>query len=177
MDGLQLDMDGRSVLDLSNRTHTVLVLLQLPAERGGGLAQVFDCCVQVLDRVQGASFQIIHRLHDFGKVTGSTFYLRLARPIAALLVAEVEVLHQQVGQRGFLRFFQSIQKKLLLFVQICNPVLQSPDGAADGLHQAVGGTNIPIEISEKGFNSSFFHLVCGRAEMDGRNLLHSLTLE
>ena len=177
MDGLQLGMDSGSVLDLSDCPHTVLVLLQLLAERGGGLAQVFDCCVQVLDRVQGASFQIIHRLHDFGKVTGGTFYLRPTRPVAALLIAEVEVVHQKVGKLWLLGLFQCIQKELLLFGQVCDPALQTADGAADGLHQAVGCTNIPIEISEKGFNSSFFHLVCGRAEMDGRNLLHTLTFK
>ena len=121
MNGLQLGMDGSSILDLGNRTHPALVLLQLLAERGGGLAQVFDCGVQVLDRVQGVSFQIIDCLHDFGKVTGSTFYLRLARPIAALLIAEVEVVHQQVGQRWLLGLFQCIQKNLLLFVQVCDP--------------------------------------------------------
>ena len=170
-------MDGRSVLDLSNRTHPVLVLLQLLAERGGGLAQVFDCGVQVLDRVQGVSFQIIDCLHDFGKVTGSTFYLRLARPIAALLIAEVEIIHQQVGQRGFLRLFQSVQKKLLLFIQICDPALQTTDGTADGLHQAVSGSNIPVQVAEKGLHPTLFHLVCGGAEMDGRYLLDALPLK
>ena len=37
VDGLQLGMDGGSVLDLGDCPHPVLVLLQLPAERGGGL--------------------------------------------------------------------------------------------------------------------------------------------
>ena len=37
MDGLQLGMDGGSILDLSDCPHTVFVLLQLSAERGGGL--------------------------------------------------------------------------------------------------------------------------------------------
>ena len=123
------------------------------------------------------SFQIIDRLHDFCKVTGCAFYLRLTRPFAALLIAEVEVVHQQIGQRGFLCLFQCIQKNLLLFGQVCDPALQPTDGAADGLHQAVGSANIPIEISEKGFDSSLLHLVSSGAEMDGRNLLHSLPLE
>ena len=37
VDGLQLGMDGGSVLDLGDCPHTVFVLLQLPAERGGSL--------------------------------------------------------------------------------------------------------------------------------------------
>ena len=37
MDGLQLGMNGGSILDLSDCPHTVFVLLQLSAERGGGL--------------------------------------------------------------------------------------------------------------------------------------------
>ena len=37
MDGLQLGMDGGSVLDLGDCPHTVFVLLQLPAERSDGL--------------------------------------------------------------------------------------------------------------------------------------------
>ena len=37
IDGLQLGMDGGSVLDLSDCPHTVFVLLQLFAERSGGL--------------------------------------------------------------------------------------------------------------------------------------------
>ena len=77
-------------------------------------------------------FQIVHRLFDFLKVSESTFQFCLARPIAPLLVAKVEVIHQQVGQRGFFRLFQSVQKKLLLFIQVCNPALQPTDGAADG---------------------------------------------
>ena len=101
----------------------------------------------------------------------------LARPIAALLVAKIEVIYQQVGQRGLLRLFQSVQKKLLLFVQVCDPALQPTNCAADGLHQTIGCTNIPIEISEKGFDSSLLHLVSSGAEMHGRNLLHSLPLE
>ena len=101
----------------------------------------------------------------------------LARPIAALLIAEIEVVHQQVGQRWFFRLFQSVQKKLLLFIQVCDPALQPPDGVADGLHQAVGSANIPVEISKKGFDSSLFHLVSSGAEMHSRYLLHSLTLE
>ena len=177
MDGLQLGMDGSSVFDLGDFPHPVLVLLQLLAERGGGLAQVFDCGVQVLDRVQRMGFQIIDRLHDFGKVTGSTFYLRLARPIVALFVAEVEVVHQQIGQCWLLGLFQCVQKNLLLLRQVCDPALQPPDGAADGLHQAVGGSNVPVEISEKSFDSSLLHLVSSRAEMHSRYLLHSLTLK
>ena len=175
--GLQLGMDGSSVFDLGNRTHSILVPLQLLAERGGGLAQVFDCGVQVLDRVQRMGFQILDRLHDLGKVTGSTFYLRLARPIAALLIAEVEVVHQQIGQCWLFRFFQSVQKKLLLFIQICDPALQPTDGVTNGLHQAVGGANVPVEVSEKSFDSSLLHLMCRRAKMHGRYLLHSLTLK
>ena len=37
MDGLQLGMDGGSILDLGDCPHTVFILFQLPAERGGGL--------------------------------------------------------------------------------------------------------------------------------------------
>ena len=37
VDGLQLGMDGSSVLDLGDCPYTVFVLLQLLAERGGGL--------------------------------------------------------------------------------------------------------------------------------------------
>ena len=177
MDGLQLGMDGSSVLDLGDCPHPVLVLLQLLTQRGGGLAQVFDCSVQVLDRVQRVGLQIINSLHDFVEVTGRTFQLRLARPIAALLIAEIEIVHQKIGQRWLLGLFQCVQKNLLLFGQVCDPALQTSDSAANGLHQAVGRANIPVEISEKGFDSSLFHLVSSGAEMDGRNLLHSLTLE
>ena len=55
--------------------------------------------------------------------------------------------------------------------------MQTTDGAADGLHQAVGGSNVPVEISEKCFDSPFFHLVCSRAEMNGRYLLDALPLK
>ena len=89
-------------------------------------------------------FQIVHRLFDFLKVSDSAFQFCLARPIAPLLVAKVEVIHQQVGQRGFFRLFQSVQKKLLLFVQVCDPALQPTNCTADGLHQAVGGSNISV---------------------------------
>ena len=41
-------------------------------------------------------------------------------------------------------------------------------------HQAVGCTNITVKISEKGFHSTLFHLVCSGAEMDGRYLLDAL---
>ena len=158
-------------------SHLALVLLQLSAERGGGLAQVFDCGVQILDGVQRMGLQVVHRLPNLLKIPDSAFQFCLARPITALFVAEVEVVHQQVGQRGFFRLFQSVQKKLLLFGQVCDPALQSPDGAADGLHQAVGGTNVPVQVAEKGFYPTFFHLVSSGAEMHGRNLLHALTLE
>ena len=123
------------------------------------------------------SFQIIHRLHDFGKVTGGTFYLRPTRPIAALFVAEIEIVHQQIGQCGFLRLFQSVQKKLLLFVQVCNPALQTTDGTADRLHQAVGGSNVPVQVAEKSIDAALFHLVCSGAEMHGRYLLDALPLK
>ena len=116
MDGLQLGMNGGSILDLSDCPHTVFVLLQLSAERGGSLVQVRNCGIQILDGVQRMGFQIINSLHDFGKVTGGTFYLRPTRPVAALLIAKVEVVHQQIRKRGFLRLFQSVQKKLLLFI-------------------------------------------------------------
>ena len=122
-------------------------------------------------------FQIVHRPFDFLKVPDSAFQFCLARPIAALFAAEIEVVHQQIGQCGLLRLFQSVQKKLLLFVQVCDPALQPTDGAADGLHQAVGCTNITVKISEKGFHSTLFHLVCGGAEMDGRYLLDALPLK
>jgi len=55
--------------------------------------------------------------------------------------------------------------------------LQPTDGAADGLHQAVGCTNITVKISEKGFHSTLFHLVCSGAEMHGRYLLDALPLK
>ena len=179
MNGLQLGMDGSSVLDLGDCPHTVFILLQLPAERGGGLVQVRNCSVQILDGIQRMGFQIVHSPFDFLKVPDSAFQLCLARPIAALLVAEIEVVHQQVGQRGFicLCLFQSIQKKLLLFVQVCDSALQPTNCAADGLHQAVGGSNVPVQIAEKGFDSALFHLVCSRAEMHGRYLLDALPLK
>ena len=37
VDGLQLGMDGGSIFYLGDYPHTVFVLLQLPAERSGGL--------------------------------------------------------------------------------------------------------------------------------------------
>ena len=76
-----------------------------------------------------------------------------------------------------LRLFQCVQKKLLLCVQVCDPALQPTDGTADGLHQAVGRTNIPVQVAEKGFHPTLFNLVCGRAEMDGRYLLDALPLK
>ena len=177
MDGFQLGMDGSGVLGLSDCPHTVLVLLQLLAERGGGLVQVRNCGIQILDGVQRMGFQIVHRPFNFLKVPNSAFQFCLARPIAALLIAEIEVVHQQIGQCGLLRLFQSVQKKLLLFVQVCDPALQPTDGAADGLHQAVGGSNITIQIAEKSFDATFFHLVCSGTEMDGRYLLDALPLK
>ena len=94
--------------------------------------------VQVLSGVQGMGFQIVHRLFDFLKIPDSAFQFCLARPTAALLVAEVEVVHQQIRKRGLLCLFQSVQKNLLLFSQVCDPALQPTNCAADGLHQAVG---------------------------------------
>ena len=120
------------------------------------------------------SFQIINSPLDFLKVPDSAFQFCLARPTAALLIAEIEVIHQQVGQRGLLRLFQCVQKNLLLFSQVCDPALQPTDCAADGLHQAVGCTNVPVEISEKSFDAALLHLMCGGAEMDGRYLLDAL---
>ena len=122
-------------------------------------------------------FQIVHSPFDFLKVPDSAFQFCLARPIAALLIAEIEIVHQKVGQRGLLRLFQSVQKKLLLFVQVCNPALQSTDGAADGLHQAIGSSNIPVQVAEKSFHSTLFHLVCGGTEMHSRYLLDALPLK
>ena len=179
MNGLQLGMDGSSVLDLGDCPHTVFILLQLPAERGGGLVQVRNCSVQILDGIQRMGFQIVHSPFDFLKVPDSAFQLCLARPIAALLVAEIEVVHQQVGQRGFicLCLFQSIQKKLLLFVQVCDSALQPTNCAADGLHQAVGSSNVPVQVAEKSFHAALFHLVRSRAEMHGRYLLDALPLK
>ena len=55
--------------------------------------------------------------------------------------------------------------------------MQPTDGAADGLHQAVGGSNITIQIAEKSFDATFFHLVCSGTEMDGRYLLDALPLK
>ena len=95
----------------------------------------------------------------------------------ALLVAEIEVVHQQVGQRGLLRLFQCVQKKLLLFSQVCDPALQPTDGTADGLHQAVGGSNVSVQVAEKSFHAALFHLVHSRAEMHGRYLLDALSLK
>ena len=177
VDGLQLGMDGSSILDLGDCSHLALVLLQLSAERGGGLAQVFDCGVQILDGVQRMNLQVVHRLPNLLKVPDSAFQFCLARPIAALFVAEIEIVHQKVGQLWLLGLFQCIQKNLLLFVQVCDPALQTTDGAADGLHQAVGSANIPVEISEKGFDSPLFHLVCSGAEMHSRYLLDALPLK
>ncbi|CUO28410.1 Uncharacterised protein [Faecalibacterium prausnitzii] len=122
-------------------------------------------------------FQIVHRLFDFLKIPDSAFQFCLARPTAALLVAEVEVVHQQIRKRGLLCLFQSVQKNLLLFSQVCDPALQPTNCAADGLHQAVGRTNIPVQVAEKGFHPTLFHLVCGGAEMDGRYLLDALPLK
>ena len=123
------------------------------------------------------SLQVVYRPFDFLKVPNSAFQFCLARPIAALLIAEIEVVHQQVGQRGFFRLFQSVQKKLLLFIQVCDPALQPTDGAADGLHQAVGGSNVPVQIAEKGFHPALYHLVCSGAKMHGRYLLDALPLK
>ena len=123
------------------------------------------------------SFQVVHRLLDFLEVPNGAFQLCLARPIAALLIAKVEVVHQQIRKRGFLRLFQSVQKKLLLFIQVCDPALQPTNRAADGLHQAVGGSNVPVQVAENGFHSTLFHLVCSGTEMNRWYLLHSLTLK
>ena len=55
--------------------------------------------------------------------------------------------------------------------------MQPTDGAADGLHQAVGGSNVPVQVAKKSFDAAFFHLVCSGAEMDGRYLLDALPLK
>ena len=93
VDRFQLGMDGSSVLDLGDCPHTVFVLLQLLAERGGGLVQVRNCSVQILDGVQRMSFQVVHRLPNLLKVPDSAFQFCLARPIAALLGTKIEIIH------------------------------------------------------------------------------------
>ena len=55
--------------------------------------------------------------------------------------------------------------------------MQPTDGAADGLHQAVGGSNVPVQIAEKGFHPALYHLVCSGAKMHGRYLLDALPLK
>ena len=55
--------------------------------------------------------------------------------------------------------------------------MQPTDCTADGLHQAVSGSNIPVQVAENGFHSTLFHLVCSGAEMDGRYLLDALPLK
>ena len=151
MDGLQLGMGGGSILDLGDCPHTVFVRLQLSAEWDGGLVQVRNCSVQILDGVQGMGFQVVHRLPNLLKVSDSAFQFCLARPIAPLLVAKVEVIHQQVGQRGFFRLFQSVQKKLLLFVQVCDPALQ-PESPAPAGTSSSSATMVNREWGHTGQN-------------------------
>ena len=64
--------------------------------------------------------------------------------------------------------FRSRSLSFLSLIHIC---------VADGLHQAVGGSNVPVQVAEKGSHSTLFHLVRGRAEMDGRYLLDALPLK
>ena len=114
--GFSLAWAAAASFDLGDCPHTVFVLLQLPTERGGGLVQVRNCGIQILDGVQRMGFQIVHRPFDFLKVSGQCIsVLPFARPIAALLVAEVEVIHQQVGQHWLLGLFQCIQKESASF--------------------------------------------------------------
>ena len=62
-------------------------------------------------------------------------------------------------------------------IQVCDPALQPTNRTADGLHQAIGGANIPVQVAEKSFHSTLFHLVCGGTEMHGRYLLDALSLK
>ena len=60
------------------------------------------------------------------------------------------------------------------FHNVCNPISQISDGAADGIHHAVGGFNISVEIADVGFNALAFQSANGGSHMDGRNLIQSL---
>ena len=62
------------------------------------------------------------------------------------------------------------------FHNVCNPVPQILDGAADGIHHTVGGFNISVEIANVGFNAFAFQRRNGGSHVDGRNLIQSLPL-
>ena len=64
-----------------------------------------------------------------------------------------------------------------LLLQVCDPALQPTNRTADGLHQAIGGSNITIQIAEKSFDAAFFHLMCGGTKVNRWYLLDALPLK
>ena len=82
-------------------------------------------------------FQIVHRPFNFLKVSDSAFQFCLARPIVALLVAEVEVVHQQIRKRGVETFLGNLNRD----IRAANSLMQSIRSAIRGLQRWIADLN------------------------------------
>ena len=122
-------------------------------------------------------FQIDDGFGDCLQIIGRAFLLPVPRPIAAFCLSQVQIVTKQKNQIGrsvLCLCFRFCKGFLGCFHNVCNPISQIADCAADGIHHAVGGFNISVEIANVGFNALAFQSANGGSHVDGRNLIQSL---
>ena len=101
-------------------------------------------------------FQIDHGMRNSFQIIGCAFLLSVSRPVAALSLTQIHIITEQSGEvrRSIFLFCFHFRKGFFGgFQNICNPVPQIFDSAADGVHHAIGGFNVPVQISDIGFDA------------------------
>jgi len=96
-------------------------------------------------------------------------------PVAPFCLSYLHVLHQQIGKKY--RFLRSFFRKQFFsfFTKLDNPAFEIFNKLPDRLHQAVGGFDFPVQISDVGLNPSLFHLPDSSTLMDGRDNIKPLS--
>lgn len=63
------------------------------------------------------------------------------------------------------------------FVNSCNPISKGANHIPDLIYKSVGFSDLPIQISDIGFNSFSFHCCCSRTHVNDRPSFDSLIFQ
>ena len=96
------------------------------------------------------------------------FCLSGSRPVSPPVMAERHIGGEDFGKVLFLRLLRRLLPDF--FREVGQPVFQIPDDPPDGVKEAVGGYDVPVQVAEIGLYAPAFHSGGGRAEVDLRGM-------
>ena len=156
-------------------SYQFLGFLHAAPDGNGFLADSIKMAVKALHGGNLPCFQKINRRLNLVEIGHAAFKLPFCRPAGALPAAEFQIPEKEFRDTRLLCLLPCFHQHIPFLFQVGNPAFQVAHHLADGLHEGVGGFDVPVQVPDVGLDSFLLHLADGWPHVDGGDLVNALS--